>query len=70
MTLGIDVQQRLVRPDDEGRPLNAHHFLAVHVLFLQHIKLFADFLVYISKECVREVVLGAELGLVAAACRG
>ena len=42
-----------------------HHFLAVHVLFLQHAKLFAHFLVYISKECVRQVVLGAEFGLVA-----
>jgi hypothetical protein len=40
-----------------------HHFLAVHVLFLHHAKLIADFLVYISKECVRQVVFGAELGL-------
>ena len=61
--LGKDVQQGLVGADQERGPLDAPHLLAVHVLFLQHAKLIADFLVYISKECVRQVVLGAEFGL-------
>ena len=55
--------RRLVGTDQKRGPLDAHHLLAVHVLFLQHAKLIADFLVYISKECVRQVVFGAELGL-------
>ena len=61
----VDMQQRAVRADHKGGSLNAHDFLAVHVLFLQHAKLIADFLVYISKECVRKVEFGAELGLFA-----
>src|SRR5271157_1096166 len=62
--LGKDVQQGLVRADHECGPLDAPHFLSVHVLFLQNAKLIAHFLVYISKECVRQAVFGAELGLV------
>ena len=38
-------------------------FLPIHVLFLHHAKLIADFLVYICKECVGQLVLGAKLGL-------
>ena len=34
-------------------------FLAVHILFLENIKLFADCFVYISKEGIRQVVLFA-----------
>ena len=57
------MQQVPVGADQERGPLDAHDLLAVHVLFLQHAKLIADFLVYISKERVRQVVLGAEFGL-------
>src|ERR1035437_1283848 len=60
--LGEDVQQRLVRANHKSRPLDAPNLLAIHVLFFQHTKLIADFLVYISKECVGQVVLGAKLG--------
>ena len=69
VTLGKMCSTGLIGSDDEHRPLDPHHFLAVHVLFFQHVKLFADFLVYISKECVREVVLGLEFGLVAGVSR-
>ena len=62
--LGKDVQQGLVRANDESRPLDAPDFLAVHILFLEHAKLIADFLVYISKERVGQLVFGAEFGLI------
>src|SRR6266567_449951 len=58
-----DMQQRLVRADHKSGAFDPPYLLAVHVLFLQHAKLIANFLVYISKECVRQVVLGAELRL-------
>ena len=60
---GKDVDERLVGSDQERCALDTHDLLAVHVLFLHHAKLIADFLVYISKECIRKVVLRAELGL-------
>jgi len=61
--VGEDVQQGLVRANQECGSRDAPHFLPIHVLFLHHAKLIADFLVYISKECIRQVVFGAELGL-------
>jgi hypothetical protein len=63
LDFGKDVQQSLVRADDECGSLDAPHFLAVHVIFLQDAKLIAHFFVYISKECVGQVVFGAEFGL-------
>jgi len=60
---GEDVQQRLVGADYERGALNAPDFLPIHVLFLHNAKLIAYFLVYISKECVGQVVFGAEFGL-------
>ena len=58
---GENLQQRLVRANQEGGPLNAHDFLPVHIFFFQHVKLFADFFVYIGKEGIRQVVLCLEL---------
>jgi len=63
LDLGEDAQERLVGTDEEGCPLDADDFLAVHVLFLEDPKLFADFFVYISKERIRKVVLCLEFGL-------
>ena len=60
---GEDVEQGLVGTDDEGGSLDTEDFLAIHVLFLEDAKLIADFLVYISKERVGQVVFGAEFGL-------
>jgi len=60
---GEDMQQRLVGADQERSSLDAPYFLAIHVLFFQNTKLIADFLVYISKERVRQVVFSAEFGL-------
>jgi len=57
------MQQGLVGPDDKGGPLYAEDLFAVHVLFLEHAKLIADFLVYISEERVGKVEFGAEFGL-------
>ncbi len=57
LDFGKDLQQLLIGTDEEGGPLNANHFLAIHVLFLENIKLFADYFVYICKEGVRQVVL-------------
>src|ERR1700758_1197541 len=54
---GKDFQQFLVGPNEEGGPLNADHLLAVHILLLENIKLFADYFVYICKEGVGQVVL-------------
>ncbi len=61
--LGKDVDEGLIWTNDKGSPLNTPYFLAVHVLLLHHAKLIADFLVYISKECVRQAVLFAEFSL-------
>jgi len=60
---GKDVEQGLVGTDDKGGALDAEDFFAVHVLFLEYAKLIADFLVYICKERVGQVVFGAEFGL-------
>src|SRR5277367_2447679 len=57
---GEDAEEALVGADEEGGPLDADDFLAVHVLFLEHIKLFADFFVYICKEWIRQVILFLE----------
>src|SRR5271156_3922086 len=54
---GKDLQQLLVGPDEEGGALDPNHFLAIHILFLENIKLFADYFVYICKEGVRQVIL-------------
>jgi hypothetical protein len=61
---GENVEESLVGADDESGALDPPDFLAIHVLFLHHAKLIADFLVYISKECVGKVVFGAESCLV------
>jgi hypothetical protein len=54
---GEDFQQLLIGPDEECGALNTLHFLAVHVLFLENVKLFAHCFVYICKEGVGQVVL-------------
>src|ERR1700744_789751 len=59
--LGKDPQQSLVGANEKCGPLDAHHFLAIHILLLENIKLFADYFVYICKEDIRQVVLLFEL---------
>ncbi len=56
-------EQLLVGADKKGCPLDADHFLAIHVLLLEHAKLFAHFFVYISKEWIRKVILCLEFRL-------
>jgi hypothetical protein len=58
---GKDFQQLLVGSNEECGPLNTDHFLAIHILLLENIKLFADYFVYICKEGIRQVVLFFEL---------
>ena len=60
---GEDVGDAAVRADDEGSALNAHHFVAVHVLLFDHAKSFADLLIGIGEQGVRQVVLSLELFL-------
>ncbi len=60
---GEDVQQFLVGANDKSGALNATNFLAVHVLILHDTKLIANFLVYISKEWLGQIVFCAELRL-------
>ena len=43
--IGKDVEEGLVRADQKGCARNAPYFLPIHVLFLHHAKLIADFLV-------------------------
>src|SRR5271154_3423988 len=54
---GENLQQFLIRTDEKSSPLNPNHFLAVHILLLENVKLFADYFVYICKEGVGQVVL-------------
>src|SRR5271155_5039824 len=44
-----DLQQLAVGTDEKRGPLDPNHFLAVYILFLENIKLFADYFVYICK---------------------
>ena len=41
--LGKYVEQSAVGADQKRGPLDSHDFLAIHVLFFQHAKLFAHF---------------------------
>jgi hypothetical protein len=61
--LGEDFEQLLIGPDEEGGALNPHDFLAIHVLFLENIKLFAHYFVYICKEGVGQAVFFFEFFL-------
>ena len=61
LNLGEDLHDFAVRPDQKGCALDAHDFLAVHVLFFEHPKLIADNLVYISEQRIRQVVFFFEL---------
>jgi len=47
---GKDVLDFAIGADDEGGPDDAHDFLAVHVLFLQHAERIGDFLVGIRQK--------------------
>jgi hypothetical protein len=58
-----NLQQFLIRTNEERGPLNPNHFLAIHILFLENVKLFADYFVYICKEGVGQVVLFFEFFL-------
>ena len=53
---GKDSQQFLIRSDEECSSFDPHHFLAIHILFLENIKLFANYFVYICKEGIGQVV--------------
>lgn len=63
LDLGEYLQESLVRTDDEGCALDADHFPAVHVLFLEHPKLIAHLFVYICEERIRQVELFPEFAL-------
>ena len=58
------MEQGAIRANHECGPFDAPDLLPIHVLFLQNTKLIAHFLVYISKECVRQVIFSAEFCLV------
>jgi hypothetical protein len=55
--LGKNLQQLLIGTDEKCGPLNPNHFFAIHILFLENIKLFTNYFVYICKEGVRQAVL-------------
>ena len=63
LDFGKDFHQLLIGTDEECGPLNANHFLAIHILLFENIKLFADYFVYISKEGVRQAILFLEFFL-------
>jgi hypothetical protein len=60
---GEDFQQFLIGANEEGCALNALHFLAIHILFLENIKLFTYCFVYICKEGVGQAVFFFEFFL-------
>jgi len=51
-----DVHDLAVGRDEEGRPRNAHHFLAVHVFLLDDTELVGDFLLGVGQQGVRQIV--------------
>jgi hypothetical protein len=56
-----DVGDFAVRADEECSSSNPHHLFAIHVLFLDHIKLFGNCFILIGKERVGQLVLLFEL---------
>ena len=56
-----DVGDFAVCADQERSSSNAHHFLAIHVLFLDHIKLLGNCFILIGKERVGQLVLVFEV---------
>jgi hypothetical protein len=67
MSLGFhvveDVRDFAVRTDDEAGARDAHHLLAIHVLFFDNAKGIANFLVYVRKKRVGQIVLFLEFFL-------
>ena len=56
-----NVRDLSVRPDQECGTGDTQHFLAVHVLFLDHAELVGDCLVLISQQRIGQLVLVLEL---------
>jgi len=52
-----DVGDLAVGADDKSCARDAHHFLAVHVLFFDHPESIANFLVGVGKQGVGQLVL-------------
>ena len=65
VTFRLDLREyfheRAVRSYEKRSPLNPHNFFAVHILFLEDAKLFANCFVYISKEGIGQVIFFLEL---------
>ncbi len=65
MAIGLDVFENVgnfaVWADQESSSGNAHHFFAIHILFLDHTKLVRNRFILISKERVGQLVLVFEL---------
>jgi hypothetical protein len=57
---GKNVLDLAVGADDKGGPDDAHHFLPVHVLFLQHAECVGHFLIRICQQRERQVELFLE----------
>ena len=56
-----DMGDFAVWADQESSPGDSHHFFAIHVLFLDHIKLFGNCFILIGKERVGQLVLVLEV---------
>ena len=63
LDLGKDVGDAAVGADNERGTLDAHHFVAVHVLFFDHAEGLTDLLVGVGEQGVGQVVLSLELFL-------
>ena len=61
MAFGFDLVKHAVNlpigADDKCRAFDAHHFVAIHVLFFHHSEGIADFFVHVRQKRVGQVVL-------------
>jgi hypothetical protein len=58
-----DLQQTLVRADQECGPLNAHDFFPIHIFLFQNVKLLAHLFVHIGQQGIGKVIFFLELAL-------
>ena len=64
MSLRFDLRENFhdtaVFADNERGPLDAHHFLSVHILLFQDVVRYCRFLIHVAEKRERQIVLGFE----------
>ena len=56
-----DVGDLAIRADDEGSALDAHHYLAIHILFLHDAEGAGNLLIFVGQQGIGQIVFFLEL---------